>query len=109
MVRNLPEVPMPVLPRWLADGLAALRARDVDAYMKIYTPDAVHEIPFTREGTVRRMEGREAIAAYMRRLPDNLRFGTLDVVSAREVGDELIIEADGHHQRLGEDGATPFD
>jgi hypothetical protein len=50
--------------------------------MSIYGPDAVHEFPWASEDRVRRLEGREAIAAYMS-------------------------EADGHHQRIA--GDTPVD
>ena len=95
------------LPRWLSDAFDSLAAGDVDGYLRIYAPDAVHEIPFTREGAMRRLEGREAIAAYMSRLPGLIRFGGIEQVRAREVGDELIVEADGHHRRI--EGDVPFD
>jgi uncharacterized protein len=98
--------PAPVLPTWLADAMNSLVAGDVDAWMKIYTPDAVHELPFSRDGVMRRLEGRDQIAAYMSRLPGRINFGTIDEIRVREVGDELIAEAEGHHHRP--DG-TPFD
>jgi ketosteroid isomerase-like protein len=95
------------LPGWFARAIEALRVGDVDGYLDIYAPDAVHEFPFAPEGAVRRLEGREAIAAYMRRLPEHIRFGELDNVRVRESGDEVIIEATGHHRSIPDD--TPMD
>jgi ketosteroid isomerase-like protein len=91
------------LPAWFARAVDALAAGDIDSWMEIYAPDAVHEFPFAPESAVRRLEGRDAIAAYMRRLPERIRFGTLSDVRVREAGDETIIEATGHHHRVADD------
>jgi ketosteroid isomerase-like protein len=92
--------PTSSLPGWFARAIEALKAGDVDGWMEIYAPDAVHEFPFAPEGAIRRLEGRDTIAAYMRQLPERIRFGSLRDVRARETGDELIIEATGHHRRI---------
>ena len=73
------------------------------ALSEIYTPDAVHEFPFAPEGAIRQLVGRDAIAAYMRLLPERIRFGSLSDVRVHEAGDELIIEATGHHRRIPDD------
>jgi len=99
--------PTSTLPEWFARAIEALRAGDVDSYMAIYAPDAVHEFPFAPEGAIRSLVGRDAIAAYMRHLPRLMRFGSLSDVRVREIGDELIIEATGHHRRISDD--TPRD
>ena len=70
-------------------------------------PDAVHEFPFAPEGSIRRLEGHDTIEAYMRRLPERIRFGSFSDIRVREAGDELIIEATGHHRRISDD--TPRD
>jgi ketosteroid isomerase-like protein len=101
--------PATVLPGWLNDALQGLLAGDVDAYLKIYAPDAVHEFPVTREGGPRRLHGRDEIAAYMSQISGRLRFGTLAGIKAREADDEIIIEADGHHQRIEQGVEVPFD
>ena len=95
--------PTSTLPAWFTRAIEALKAGDIDGWMEIYAPDAVHEFPFAPEGAVRQLEGRDAIAAYMRRLPGFTRFGSLSDVRAREVGNELIIEATGHHRRVADD------
>lgn len=95
--------PTSSLPAWFAHAIEALQAGDIDGWMKIYTPDAIHEFPFAPTGAVRRLEGRDAISAYMSQLPGRIRFGSLSDVRVREVGDELIIEATGHHRRVSDD------
>ena len=95
--------PTSSLPAWFAHAIEALQAGDVDGWMEIYAPDAIHECPFAPTGAVRRLEGRDAILAYMSQLPGRIRFGSLSDVRVREVGDELIIEATGHHRRVSDD------
>ena len=95
--------PTSVLPVWFEQAIGALKANDIAGWMEIYTPDAIHEFPFAPEGAPRELVGRDAIGTYMSRLPSLIRFGTLSDVRVRETGDELIIEATGHHQRIADD------
>ena len=95
--------PTSTLPEWFARAIEALRAGNVDGYLAIYAPDAVHEFPFAPEGGLHRLAGRDAIAACMRQLPERIRFGSLDDVRVREAGEELIVEAVGHHHSLPDD------
>lgn len=98
--------PVSTLPDWLAEALGCLASGDIEGWMSIYAPDAVHEFPWAPEGRVRRLEGRAAIEAYMSQLPGRLEFGPLDDIQVREVGDETIFQFTGHHRNL--DG-TPRD
>jgi ketosteroid isomerase-like protein len=97
--------PMSVFPKWLVDALDSLVAGDVDGWMSMYAPDAVHEFPFAPKDGVRRLDGREAIAAYVSQVVNKgrLRFGTFSNICVRETGDEIIVEADGNHQRICDD------
>ena len=95
------------LPNWFASAIAALQANNVDGYVDIYAPDAVHEFPFAPAGGVSRLTGRDAITNFMGQLPQLIRFGSLTDVRVREAGDELIIEATGHHRRTSDD--TPIE
>ncbi len=95
--------PTSTLPEWFARAIWALQLGDTDGYTEIYAPDAVHEFPFAPEGAIRQLVGRDAIAAYMRQIPERIRFGSLSDVRVREVGNELIVEATGHHQRIPDD------
>jgi ketosteroid isomerase-like protein len=88
------------LPPWFARAIEYLQAGDVAGWMEMYAPDAVHEFPFAPPGAPHSLEGCDRIAAYMSQLPSRIRFGPLSDVRVREVGDELIVEATGHHHRL---------
>jgi uncharacterized protein len=94
--------PASVLPGWFETALQALMAGNIDGWMEIYAPDAVHEFPFAPEGHIQRLEGRDAIAAYMSRLPGLIQFGSLTDVRVREAGDELIVEATEHLRRVSD-------
>ena len=95
------------LPEWLVRASEALKAGDIEGWMKIYSPEAIHEFPFAPEGAPRRLVGRDAIAAYMQQLPARIRFGTFSDIRVREAEDELIVEATGHHRNIADD--TPRD
>ena len=99
--------PVTSLPEWLARASEALTAGHIDGWMEIYAPDAVHEFPFAPEGAPSRLVGRDAIIAYMRQLPGRIRFGHFSDIRVREAGDELIVEATGHHRNVADD--TPRD
>ena len=96
-------VPAATLPRLIGAAVEALQAGNIDGWMTIYAPDAVHEFPFAPKDGVQKLEGREEIAAYMGQLPKMIRFGELSDIRVREAGDELIIEATGHHRRVSDD------
>ena len=99
--------PTSSLPPWFNLAIEALQTGNIDGWMEIYTPDAVHEFPFGPNGAPRRLEGRDAIAAYMSQLPSRIHFGSLSDIRVRQAGDELIIEATGHHRRIT--GDSPMD
>jgi ketosteroid isomerase-like protein len=94
--------PASTLPTWFAHAIKALQTGNIDGWMDIYAPDAIHEFPFAPQGAPHVLEGRDRIAAYMSQLPSRIRFGALSDVRVREVNDELIIEATGHHHRLSD-------
>jgi ketosteroid isomerase-like protein len=94
------------LPSWLAGAMAGLAAGDVDAWLDAFAEDAVHEFPFAAPGAPQRLDGKEAMRAYMTALSGHLRFGALSDVRVREAGDATVIEAEGHHWDA--DG-VPFD
>jgi uncharacterized protein len=90
-----------VAPEWFAAALDSLRAGDIDGFVQMYDDDAVHEFPVAPEGRPERLEGKSAIAEYMKNLPAVVQFDSFDDVRVREAGDELIVEANGHGRRPG--------
>jgi uncharacterized protein len=93
-------------PEWFIRALESLRAGDVDGFLAMYDDDAVHEFPFAPEGRPGRLEGKSAIAEYMKNLPARVKFDSFDDVRVRQAGDELIVEATGHGTRPG--SGAPF-
>ncbi len=100
-------VPQSTTPRWLSDAVGGLVAGDLDAGMNVYADTVVHELPFADEGVPQRLEGKDQIARFMAQLPHRIRFGSFTDVRVREVDDEVIVEAEGHHRQVSDD--TPFD
>ena len=97
------------LPIWFANAIQALQAGDqalqvgdIDGWMEMDSQDALHEFPFAPEGAPHRLEGGNAVAAYMRQLPARIRFGALSDICVREAEDEIIIEATGYHRRIAD-------
>jgi uncharacterized protein len=62
------------LPTWFERAIGALESGDIERWMTIYPPEAVHEFPFAPAGFPRELVGRAAIATYMRQLPSLMRF-----------------------------------
>ncbi|CAL9639879.1 putative protein YesE [Streptomyces sp. enrichment culture] len=85
------------IPSWLSAAAAGLAAGDIDAWLDAFTDDGVHEFPFAEQGAPERLEGKEAMRAYMSELPKYIRFGSFHDVTVRETSDGVVIEADGHH------------
>ncbi|GGU29857.1 nuclear transport factor 2 family protein [Streptomyces coeruleorubidus] len=53
-------------------SLRLLLEKDIDAWVGLWAEDGVMEFPFAPPGRPRRLEGKEAVAAYMRPYPDHI-------------------------------------
>lgn len=53
-------------------SLRLLLAKDIPAWIGLWAEDGVMEFPFAPPGRPQRLDGREAIAAYMRDYPDHI-------------------------------------
>ncbi len=79
--------------RVLTRSLDAFHRADVDTFMAMYADDAVHEFPFAPEGMPMRVEGRAAIEAWMRKVPDILTLdGGMHDLRIHEGADTLTAE-----------------
>jgi uncharacterized protein len=56
----------------LRESIERLRRGDVAGYVELFHPDAVMEFPFATGASPRRLEGRDAVAAYLAGYPDLL-------------------------------------
>ncbi|NJQ00853.1 nuclear transport factor 2 family protein [Streptomyces zingiberis] len=64
----------------LAEHLRLTSAGEVDAWVKLFTPDGVLELPYAPDGVPRRVEGRDALVAHMRHFPETFDVEFRDLV-----------------------------
>ncbi|MEV7905342.1 nuclear transport factor 2 family protein [Streptomyces anulatus] len=66
-------MPAPTSPADLfRHSLRLLLDKDIPAWVALWAEDGVMEFPFAPDGWPRRLEGKEAVAAYMRHYPDHI-------------------------------------
>lgn len=87
-----------ILPEWMNNAISALKQGNLDSYMEIYSPDAIHEFPFAADDEVHQLKGKPAIRNYISDILAKISFGQFNVISARVLENELIVEATGIHQ-----------
>ncbi|GHA73984.1 hypothetical protein GCM10010330_29250 [Streptomyces tendae] len=103
-------MPTPMSPSDLfRHGLRLLLDKDIDGWVGLWADDGVMEFPFAPEGRPRRLEGREAVAAYMRHYPDHIDLHDFPDLRVHETTDTrtVVVEMRGVG-RLVRTGA-PFD
>ncbi|MEU5498596.1 nuclear transport factor 2 family protein [Streptomyces griseofuscus] len=66
-------MPAPTSPAELyRHSLRLLLDKDIPAWVALWAEDGLMEFPFAPDGWPRRLDGREAIAAYMHPYPDHI-------------------------------------
>jgi ketosteroid isomerase-like protein len=74
--------------------MAFLFNNDIEGWVDQYADDAVHEFPFSPPDRPTRIEGRSAIAQYMRRLPDMMSFENVHDLVVHETSDSKTVIAE---------------
>ncbi|MFI9610566.1 nuclear transport factor 2 family protein [Streptomyces sp. NPDC052023] len=100
----------PVQPAELyRHGLRLLLDKDIPAWVDLWAEDGVFEFPFAPQGWPRRLEGKAAVAAYMRDYPDHIDLQDFADVKIHRTDDvrTVVVEMRGVG-RLVKSGA-PFD
>ncbi|MYU07258.1 nuclear transport factor 2 family protein [Streptomyces sp. SID8366] len=90
-------------------SLRLLLDKDIPAWVALWAEDGLMEFPFAPADRPRRLEGKEAVAAYMRHYPDHIDlhdFPDLRIHQTTEPG-TIVVEMHGVG-RMVETGA-PFD
>ncbi|MFI0572647.1 nuclear transport factor 2 family protein [Streptomyces tendae] len=103
-------MPTPMPPSDLfRHGLRLLLDKDIDGWVGLWADDGVMEFPFAPEGRPRRLEGRAAVAAYMRHYPDHIDLHDFPELRVHQTTDArtVVVEMRGVG-RLVRTGA-PFD
>ncbi|MFF4470033.1 nuclear transport factor 2 family protein [Streptomyces sp. NPDC001599] len=90
-------------------GLRLLLDKDIDAWVGLWADDGVAEFPFAPDGRPRRLEGREAVAAYMRHYPDHIDLHDFPELRIHETTDArtVVVEMRGVGRLVRTD--APFD
>jgi ketosteroid isomerase-like protein len=90
-------------------SLRLLLDKDIAAWVGLWTVDGLMEFPFAPPGRPRRLEGREAIASYMRDYPDHIDLHDFPDLRIHETTDPgtIVVEMRGVG-RVVETG-SPFD
>jgi len=90
-------------------GLGLLLDKDIDAWVGLWADDGVAEFPFAPDGWPRRLEGREAVAAYMRHYPDHIDLHDFPELRIHETTDArtVVVEMRGVGRLVRTD--APFD
>ncbi len=84
--------PTPTPSAVFRHGLDLLAAGDIDAWIGLWDEDGVCEFPFAPPGAPRRLDGKEAVRAYMASYPDIVDIaGFPDVEVHRTENPEVII------------------
>jgi ketosteroid isomerase-like protein len=90
-------------------SLRLLLDKDIPAWVDLWAEDGVAEFPFAPDGWPRRLEGREAVAAYMRHYPDHIDLHDFPDLRVHRTTDPRTVVAEMRGVgRLVETGA-PFD
>ncbi|MGP3998807.1 nuclear transport factor 2 family protein [Streptomyces sp. 8N706] len=90
-------------------SLQLLLDKDIPAWVGLWAEDGILEFPFAPQGWPERLEGKEAIAAYMRHYPDHIDlYDFPDVRIHRTTEPEtIVVEMRGVGRMVETDG--PFD
>ncbi|MFF4958946.1 nuclear transport factor 2 family protein [Streptomyces sp. NPDC001222] len=90
-------------------GLRLLLDKNIGDWIGLWAEDGVMEFPFAPRGWPRRLEGREAVAGYMRHYPDHIDLHDFPDLRIHETTDPATIVAEMRGVgRLVRTGA-PFD
>ncbi|MBV1942474.1 nuclear transport factor 2 family protein [Streptomyces sp. BV286] len=90
-------------------GLRLLIDKDVSGWIDLWDEGGVLEFPFAPEGWPKRLEGRGAVADYMRHYPDHIDLHDFPDVEIHETGEPgtIVVEMRGVGKLVETD--VPFD
>lgn len=103
-------MPTPASPADLFHrGLRHLLDKDIPAWVDLWAEDGVMEFPFAPPGRPGRLEGRPAIAAYMRHYPDHIDLADIPDLLIHETAQAhtIVVEMRGTGRVVATGG--PFD
>lgn len=90
-------------------SLRLLLDKDIPAWVALWAEDGFMEFPFAPDGRPKRLESREAIAAYMRHYPDHIDLHDFPELRIHQTTDPetIVVEMRGVGRLVESD--RPFD
>ncbi|MGV9350198.1 nuclear transport factor 2 family protein [Streptomyces spiralis] len=90
-------------------SLRLLLDKDIAAWVALWAEDGLMEFPFAPDGWPRRLEGKEAIATYMRHYPDHIDLHDFPDLRIHQTTDPatIVVEMRGVGRLVESD--APFD
>ncbi|MFJ4834725.1 nuclear transport factor 2 family protein [Streptomyces sp. NPDC088747] len=90
-------------------GLRLLLDKDIPGWVDLWDEDGVMEFPFAPEGWPKRLEGRAAVAEYMRAYPDHIELHGFPHVEIHQTlaPETIVVEMRGVGRLV--DTGGPFD
>ncbi|MEU9988875.1 nuclear transport factor 2 family protein [Streptomyces sp. NPDC048045] len=101
--------PTPTPAELYRHSLRLLLDKDIDGWVGLWAEDGVMEFPFAPDGWPRRLEGRPAVAAYMRDYPDHIDLHGFPDLQIHETTDPrtIVVEMRGVGRLVQSD--SPFE
>lgn len=103
-------MPVPMAPAELYHhGLRLLLEKDIPGWIDLWDEEGVMEFPFAPPGWPKRLEGRQAVADYMRDYPDHIDLHGFPEVKIHQttVPETIVVEMRGVGRLVATD--SPFD
>jgi uncharacterized protein len=90
-------------------GLQLLLDKDIPAWVDLWDENGIFEFPFAPEGWPKRLEGKAAVAAYMRDYPDHIDLHDFPYVEIHQTlaPETIVVEMRGVGRLVHTD--SPFD
>ncbi|MFH7339913.1 nuclear transport factor 2 family protein [Streptomyces sp. KHY 26] len=90
-------------------SLRLLLDKDIPAWVALWAEDGLMEFPFAPDGRPRRLEGKEAVAAYMRPYPDHIDLHDFPDLRIHQTTDPetIVVEMRGVGRVVGT--GAPYD
>lgn len=90
-------------------GLQALLDKDIPAWVGLWDENGIFEFPFAPEGWPKRLEGKAAVAEYMRDYPDRIDLHDFPYVEIHQTTapETIVVEMRGVGRLVDTD--SPFD
>ncbi|MFE9685490.1 nuclear transport factor 2 family protein [Streptomyces sp. NPDC002701] len=90
-------------------GLRLLLDKDIPGWVDLWDDRGVLEFPFAPQGWPKRLEGKQAVADYMRHYPDHVDLHDFPDVRIHETGDSGTIVVEMRGVGLLVETGAPFD